>query len=121
MVTLLFTFSWMPIHAIHLAFKFFEDDFPIWSRGLYAFKAVAHTLTYTNSMLNPFFYTIIGNNFRKKIQFCRKKERTRRFSNVYFTRLNNNNQESFSLANRKITSPFVNSKKHSEINSVVFC
>ena len=64
LVTMLFAFNWLPIHCIHLYFKF-TLDFPIWNQSLYIFKAFAHTLTYTNSMLNPFFYTMMGRNFRK--------------------------------------------------------
>jgi hypothetical protein len=89
LVTMLFAFSWLPIHCIHVALKFLPDDFPIWSKGLFTFKAFAHTLTYTNSMLNPFLYTIIGNNFRKK--YCFGKRQNRRYSKIYFSRFNNNN------------------------------
>lgn len=89
LVTILFAFSWLGIHVIHIWFKFFPEKFPLYSKPLYVFKAFTHTLTYLNSMLNPFFYTIAGANFRKKI-FSRKKNSN--LSKINFSRLNNNNK-----------------------------
>ena len=53
-------------------------------------KTIAHTLTYINSMLNPFFYTIMGNNFRKQIVAQRAKYSTRLKS--YYSRGSNSVQ-----------------------------
>ena len=43
------------------------------SKWLYAIKSFSHTLTFLSSMLNPFLYTIIGNNFRKQVNSTRQK------------------------------------------------
>lgn len=61
-----------PIHLIHILFKFYEE-FNYCSEWLFAFKSISHTLTFLSSMLNPFFYTIIGNNFRKQVSEQRLK------------------------------------------------
>ncbi len=65
LVSALFCTCWFPIHSIIFSLKFFKD-FPHCSKGLYAIKAISHTLIFLNSMLNPFVYTIIGNSFQKK-------------------------------------------------------
>jgi hypothetical protein len=83
-VTILFGVSWLPIHCLHIAMKFFPNSFPFYSDKLYTFKNMAHTLTFMNSMLNPFFYTMMGNNFRKQI-FARKPKYSTRFK-AYYTR-----------------------------------
>ena len=75
-VTILFGLSWLPIHLIHFFMKFTQFDFC--SKLVFAFKTLAHTLTYSNSMLNPFFYTIMGNNFRKQV-FEQKAKYSSRF------------------------------------------
>lgn len=82
LVTILFGVSWLPIHGFHLAFRFL-NNFPYENGTLFIFKTVAHTLTYMNSMLNPFLYTIMGNNFRKQI-FAKKARYSSRFKT--FTR-----------------------------------
>ncbi len=70
LVTLLFGFTWLPLHSFLFAMKVLRC-FPFGSSYLFTIKTLTHTLTYLNSMLNPFFYTIMGNNFRKKL--CAEK------------------------------------------------
>lgn len=66
LVSALFCFCWFPIHLIHFSLKFLKE-FPVCSKLMYTIKALSHTFIYLNSMLNPFFYTIMGNSFQKKI------------------------------------------------------
>ncbi|CAF0775044.1 unnamed protein product [Brachionus calyciflorus] len=72
LVTILFGVTWLPIHCILLAMKFY-DKFPYESDTLFVVKSIAHTLTYLNSMLNPFFYTIMSKSF--KIKFVTRLSR----------------------------------------------
>ena len=65
LVSILFCLCWFPIHFIHFCLKFYKK-FPICSKFLYTIKAISHTFIYINSMVNPFFYTLLGNNFRMK-------------------------------------------------------
>ena len=65
-VSALFCFCWFPIHLIHFSLKFIKE-FPVCSKLMYTIKALSHTFIYMNSMLNPFFYTIMGNSFQKKV------------------------------------------------------
>jgi hypothetical protein len=81
-VTILFGVSWLPIHAFHVGLKFFPNSFPIWSESLFTIKNIAHTLTYLNSMLNPFFYTMMGNNFRKQV-FTRRAKYSNQIKTYY--------------------------------------
>ena len=87
-VTLLFSMSWLPIHSIYFSLKF-KKEFPVCSKLLYAVKSLAHTFTYLNSMLNPFFYTIVGNNFRKQV-FEQKAKYSSRLKSMYMWRSSNN-------------------------------
>ena len=79
-------------------------DFPFENQNLYALKTLAHTLTYLNSMLNPFLYTIMGDNFRK--QAFAQKNRLK----SYYTQRN----KSTSLTNSNIM--YCNRK--SKLNSI---
>lgn len=76
-MTALFGFCWLPINTINFSLKF-NDEFPYCSKLVYTIKAVSHTLTFLNSMLNPFFHTIIGNSFQKKAS-----EQTIRLKSLY--------------------------------------
>lgn len=97
LVTVMFGFSWLPIHSLHAALKFFPNSFPFENARLFTFKNVAHTLTYLNSMLNPFFYTMMGDNFRKQV-FARHKARySNRFKLSYY-RANHHNHVKKSIA-----------------------
>lgn len=62
-VVILFAISWLPIHLFNLCFTLMKD-FPK-SQVTYDLKIFAHTLSYTNSCVNPFVYTIMGDSFRK--------------------------------------------------------
>lgn len=62
-VVILFAITWLPIHLFHLCF-YLMSNFPM-TQTMYNLKIIAHTLSYTNSCLNPFVYTIMGDNFRK--------------------------------------------------------
>lgn len=94
LVTILFGVSWLPIHSFHFALKFF-NNFPYDNNHLFAIKNLAHTLTYLNSMLNPFFYTIMGDNFRKQV-FAQKAKYSSRLKSYYprTTRFSNSNSSS---------------------------
>lgn len=72
-VVFLFALSWLPIHVFNLCFTLMSN-FPK-SQILFDFKIFAHTLSYTNSCVNPFVYTIMGDSFRKafreSLPWCR--------------------------------------------------
>ena len=115
LVTILFAFSWLPIHIIYLLLKFWPG-FPKYNKSLYALKMIAHTLTYTNSMLNPFLYTIMGNKFRKSLASCCTKQDNRLSCNTHEmvslkqdNRLSCNTHEMVSLHSKN----FGNQKVHS--------
>ncbi len=96
LVASLFCICWFPIHSIHFCLKFLKD-FPVCSKLLFTFKALSHTFIYLNSMLNPIFYTIVGNNFRKKAF-----EQKSRLKSFYCDSNNNNNNNTVnSLRNNK--------------------
>ena len=84
LVTIMFGVTWAPIHCIHFAMKILKD-FPFENQNLFALKCFTHTLTYLNSMLNPFMYTIMGNNFRKQA-FAQKN----RLKSYYTSRKSSN-------------------------------
>lgn len=100
LVTIMFGVCWLPIHAFHLALRFFHDRFPYNNNTLYIFKTAAHTLTFMNSMLNPFFYTIMGNNFRKQV-FDQKVKYSSRIKNFYNRNNSNNNSDNISIASKR--------------------
>lgn len=89
-VSILFGLCWGPIHIIHIYLKF-KENFNFCSRWLFAFKSMAHTLTFLNSMLNPFFYTIIGNNFRSQVKQQRQKYSSKFRNKTRVPSLNVNN------------------------------
>lgn len=62
-VVILFAVTWLPIHLFQLCFNLMSD-FPM-NQTMYNLKIFAHTLSYINSCVNPFVYTIMGDNFRK--------------------------------------------------------
>ena len=52
-------------------------------------------------MLNPFFYTMMGNNFRKQI-FARKKQYSTRFK-TYYSRSNENVRHGSGVSSRLLS------------------
>lgn len=90
-VTIIFGVSWLPIHSIYFAYRF-SKNFPSDSDFLYLLKHIAHTLTYLNSMLNPFFYSIISDSFRLSFNFKMSRYSTN-------LKLSNNN---FNLSSVKL-------------------
>ena len=63
-VVILFASFWLPIHVINLWLKLDNDNFPR-TPTMYAFKLVAHTLSYANSCVNPIVYAYCSAGFRK--------------------------------------------------------
>ncbi len=97
LVTILFGFTWLPLHSFLFAMKVLKC-FPFGNSGLYTIKTLTHTLPYLNSMLNPFFYTIMGNNFRKK--FSKKfssNNKSKYDSNTRFKSFYSPNNENVTL------------------------
>jgi hypothetical protein len=105
LVTIMFGVTWAPIHGMLFAMKIL-NDFPFHNQNLFAFKCLAHTLTYLNSMLNPFMYSIMGNNFRKQA-FAQKK----RLKTLYTQR-----NKKHSLTSTNTCQP-VRRVKHSSLHS----
>ena len=97
LVTMLFGFTWAPIHCFHFAMKIVKD-FPFDNQKLFTIKTLTHTFTYMNSMLNPFLYTIMGNNFRKQV-FAQKAKVSTRFKS-YYLRNNTNALNGANLLNK---------------------
>lgn len=62
-VVIVFAVLWLPIHIINLWFKL-DPNFPR-TGVMYAFKIIAHTLSYANSCVNPFVYAFLSDGFRK--------------------------------------------------------
>jgi len=65
-VSLTFALTWLPAHVIRIWKVIFHASFP-YSDVMYIAKFIAHTLTYSNSVLNPFIYVFIGSKFRGHI------------------------------------------------------
>jgi hypothetical protein len=123
MVTVLFGFNWLPIHCFHLAMKLYKD-FPFASPSLFVFKTFTHTLPYLNSMLNPFFYSIVGNNFKKQVSAQKIKYSSRLKS--FYNRGNNQFNHMNSGANHThnihhyypTSSPSSHYNSHNNLNSI---
>ncbi|XP_038044829.1 G-protein coupled receptor 54-like [Patiria miniata] len=62
-VVLVFAVCWLPIHVITLWMRL-DPAFPR-TDPTYIFKMAAHTLSYANSMVNPFVYAFMGENYRR--------------------------------------------------------
>lgn len=66
-VSLTFATTWLPAHVIQIWKIVFEETFP-YTDAMYLIKVAAHTLTYSNSLLNPIIYVFIGAKFRNYIK-----------------------------------------------------
>jgi hypothetical protein len=62
-----------------------------------------------NSALNPFFYTIMGNNFQKKLLFC-KNDQKRSYSKQPYSNHNNGCETTSLTQNRRGSNPKVSTK-----------
>jgi len=62
-VVIVFAVSWLPIHVLNLWFKI--DPFFPRTPAMYLMKIIAHTLSYSNSCVNPFVYAFLSDGFRK--------------------------------------------------------
>ncbi|KAF5897074.1 galanin receptor type 1-like, partial [Clarias magur] len=57
-----FLFCWMPQHIIAMWAEF--GEFPL-TEASFAFRIMAHCLSYGNSCVNPILYAFLSENFRK--------------------------------------------------------
>ncbi|XP_035670366.1 G-protein coupled receptor 54-like [Branchiostoma floridae] len=84
-VVVIFALSWLPNHAINL-WRVFNLNAPI-TDAIHAVKTAALILSYSNSAVNPFIYTLIGENYRnclkKAVLCCRKSNPHSRFSSTF--------------------------------------
>ncbi|KAI8516121.1 receptor [Branchiostoma belcheri] len=64
-VVVLFAFCWLPNHIINLWFVFNPEPPKVITDVLAWTKTIALILCYSNSMLNPFVYTLLGENYRR--------------------------------------------------------
>ena len=62
-VVLLFAICWLPVHVFQL-YRIFNPQFPR-TITVYVLKMVSHTLSYANSIVNPFVYAFLNDGFRK--------------------------------------------------------
>uniref|UniRef100_A0A667XJ14 Galanin receptor type 1 n=1 Tax=Myripristis murdjan TaxID=586833 RepID=A0A667XJ14_9TELE len=62
LVVTAFLVCWMPHHIIAMWVEF--GDFPL-TDASFAFRIVAHCLSYSNSCVNPILYAFLSENFRK--------------------------------------------------------
>ncbi len=65
-VAITFATTWLPAHVIQIWKVVFNNYFP-YSDTMYIIKVISHTLTYSNSLLNPIIYVFIGAKFRSHI------------------------------------------------------
>jgi hypothetical protein len=65
-VSCTFALTWLPAHVIQIWKVAFNSSFP-YSESMYIIKFLAHTLSYSNSFLNPFIYVFIGAKFRSHL------------------------------------------------------
>lgn len=65
-VSFTFALTWLPAHVIQIWKVVFNSSFP-YNDAMYIIKVISHTLTYSNSLLNPFIYVFIGAKFRSHI------------------------------------------------------
>ncbi|XP_019636149.1 PREDICTED: G-protein coupled receptor 54-like [Branchiostoma belcheri] len=82
-VVVIFALSWLPNHAINL-WRVFNLDADI-TDAISALKTAALILSYSNSAVNPFVYTLIGENYRnclKKSCPCTRRKSSSRFSST---------------------------------------
>lgn len=63
LIILLFATFWFPIHVINIYTKLCPD-FPK-TEPMFVTKIVAHTLSYSNSCVNPFIYAFLNDRFKK--------------------------------------------------------
>ena len=62
-VSMVFAFSWFPAHCIQIWKVVFNKSFP-YSDLMYVIKVISHTLSYSNSLLNPFIYVFMGRKYQ---------------------------------------------------------
>ncbi|CAF0832053.1 unnamed protein product [Brachionus calyciflorus] len=110
-VSITFAVTWLPAHVIQIWKVVFNSSFP-YSDAMYIIKVISHTLTYSNSLINPFIYVFIGAKFRSHIHlefselyqvYClRRKRSDLNFSSAkmstgsYVAVMNKNRSDKFS-------------------------
>ena len=121
-VSVTFALTWLPAHIIQIWKIAFNSSFP-YSEPMYIMKMVAHTLSYSNSLLNPFIYVFIGTKFRRhfflEFDFLFKKcfkSYANNIVNNTSTRLsvNNNNKHATTSATLASTSTALSVKSAAE-------
>lgn len=65
-VAITFATTWLPAHVIQIWKVVFNEHFP-YNDTMYIIKVISHTLSYSNSFLNPIIYVFIGAKFRNYI------------------------------------------------------
>lgn len=63
-VVLVFAFCWLPLYVVNIWQRVSGENFPQ-TYPVYTFKVFANVLAYSNSCVNPFIYSFMGENFRR--------------------------------------------------------
>lgn len=63
-VVMTFAFCWLPLYICNIWQRFSRENFPE-TVPMYIFKLFGIILVYTNSCVNPFIYSFMGENFRR--------------------------------------------------------
>ena len=100
-VSITFGLTWLPVHIIQIWRTVFRGKFP-YNDTMYILKVVAHTLSYSNSFINPFIYIFVGSKFKSYI----KEEIFHIFKNNSPTPVYSNTGQSHFISSRNSSNIF---------------
>ncbi|KAJ8025028.1 G-protein coupled receptor 54 [Holothuria leucospilota] len=66
-VVLAFAICWLPLYICNIWQRLFQDTYPR-TNAMYIFKVTGNVLAYSNSCINPFIYSFMGENFRRYLR-----------------------------------------------------
>lgn len=127
-VSIAFAVLWLPVHIFNIWRHLFQFSY---SDLMYIMKLIAHTLSYSNSCVNPFVYVFMGTKFRAYFSIelrnfinfitCEKRESKASNDSIYhhysrhqthsIYQNNNNNQQQHSTLNQENIKKFDSAKR----------